>query len=482
MSTVMVESYQLASRSVFTPWTRIAVGSPYAKRIIRVCMLSFIYFGIGCLFYMQVEKWNFYESLYFLMVTASTVGYGDLSPGSNKDEEWKGKYLAYSRLFTLVYLLIGVIVVFAEASSLIADAFRPWFRKGRNVIEAMFPQKGIDIDGDGTCDFKVPRSPPAYYGKHLMGPIMLIFCVQLFCAWIFTLVVPALDFGSAFYHCLVTATTVGYGDISLPNDNARMWAFFHILISVSLLAAIIGDVGELALERKTKLHKLTLLKGQLDTDLMKSLDLDGNGVDKFEFVFGMLKKLEIVHEEDIEPFVKLFESMDLDGSGLLTPADIEAMEKRKSENDSSTHGSPNTKSIDLAAVDAALTNQKNPPKSVLNDPLTNLPKQSRSSVRQSERKSAAARGSTSATYGSAIEANANVTVAMTPDELKRFREMQMKHIEEALVITRNNTGPISYNGAPVTAPIEASQQFGADRRSSGVYSTSLIERQISGKI
>ena len=88
------------------------------------------------------------------------------------------------------------------------------------------------------------------------------------------------------YHCLVTATTVGYGDVSLTTDGSYLWAFFHILLSVSLLTAIIGDVSELAAARKQALHKLTLLKGRLDFELMKSLDVNGDGVDKFEFVFG----------------------------------------------------------------------------------------------------------------------------------------------------------------------------------------------------
>ena len=48
--------------------------------------------------------------------------------------------------------------------------------------------------------------------------------------------------GDAIYHCLVTATTVGYGDVSIQHDGGRMWAFFHIVISVSLLAAIVSTL------------------------------------------------------------------------------------------------------------------------------------------------------------------------------------------------------------------------------------------------
>jgi len=57
---------------------------------------------------------------------------------------------------------------------------------------------------------------------------------------------------------------------------------------------------------------------------MKSLDRDGNGVDKFEFVIGMLLKLEIIDADDYEPFEKVFQQMDADGSGFLTQDDIDA--------------------------------------------------------------------------------------------------------------------------------------------------------------
>ena len=38
---------------------------------------------------------------------------------------------------------------------------------------------------------------------------------------------------------------------------------------------------------------------KLDADLITSLDLDGQGVDKFEFVVGMLHKLEMIDWSEV---------------------------------------------------------------------------------------------------------------------------------------------------------------------------------------
>lgn len=53
--------------------------------------------GSGTLFYRFVEDWGWVESLYFTVITLTTVGYGDLAPTRT-----------VSRLFTVVMVLLGI--------------------------------------------------------------------------------------------------------------------------------------------------------------------------------------------------------------------------------------------------------------------------------------------------------------------------------------------------------------------------------------
>lgn len=48
-------------------------------------------------FYTLVEKWSVLDSLYFSVVTALTIGYGDFTPST-----------ALSKIFTVVYALCAV--------------------------------------------------------------------------------------------------------------------------------------------------------------------------------------------------------------------------------------------------------------------------------------------------------------------------------------------------------------------------------------
>ena len=96
-----------------------------------------------------------------------------------------------------------------------------------------------------------------------------------------------LNFEEAFYLCIITATTVGYGDIGVSDSRwARVYASVHILYSVSSLAALLNTVQVLYAERRIQLRKNQLLQRQLDVELIQSLDKDGNGLDKLEFVVG----------------------------------------------------------------------------------------------------------------------------------------------------------------------------------------------------
>jgi hypothetical protein len=59
----------------------------------------------GAFFYRQVEDLSWIDSFYFTIVTLTTVGYGDISPQT-----------AAGRVFTSVYLLIGIGILVALVS------------------------------------------------------------------------------------------------------------------------------------------------------------------------------------------------------------------------------------------------------------------------------------------------------------------------------------------------------------------------------
>jgi voltage-gated potassium channel len=69
--------------------------------------------SIGTVFYHLVEGWGWVDSLYFCTVTLATVGFGDLAPQTT-----------LGKLFTVLYILIGIGIVAAFVNAVVAHSAR----------------------------------------------------------------------------------------------------------------------------------------------------------------------------------------------------------------------------------------------------------------------------------------------------------------------------------------------------------------------
>ena len=80
-------------------------------RVLLVLLLSLLAGATS--FYWQVEGWSVVDSLYFSVMTMSTIGYGDLAPTK-----------AESKLFTVVFAVLSIGVFAAVAGKIVAVIVR----------------------------------------------------------------------------------------------------------------------------------------------------------------------------------------------------------------------------------------------------------------------------------------------------------------------------------------------------------------------
>jgi len=68
--------------------------------ILGILVFIFVIF-LGSFLYQQIEGWSFLDSVYFTVVTATTIGYGDLVPRTN-----------LGKIFTIFFSFFGITMFF----------------------------------------------------------------------------------------------------------------------------------------------------------------------------------------------------------------------------------------------------------------------------------------------------------------------------------------------------------------------------------
>jgi voltage-gated potassium channel Kch len=70
----------------------------------------------GAFVYQKLESWSFIDSLYFTVVTLTTVGYGDMYP-----------VIDAGKMFTIIYLFIGIAIFLGFINLVAGRVSKRWF-------------------------------------------------------------------------------------------------------------------------------------------------------------------------------------------------------------------------------------------------------------------------------------------------------------------------------------------------------------------
>lgn len=69
------------------------------KQFRLILVASIVYIATGSYFYHLLEGWRWLDSVYFSVVSLTTVGYGDISPVTDG-----------GKIFTMFYLIFGIAI------------------------------------------------------------------------------------------------------------------------------------------------------------------------------------------------------------------------------------------------------------------------------------------------------------------------------------------------------------------------------------
>ena len=231
-------------------------------RQITLLVVIYLALGAGCFYLVrnqiQGKKTNaVLDAVYFVIVTMTTVGYGDLVPSS-----------AGAKLLACAFVFSGMAIV----GLFLSKAADYLVEKQEVVLVKALHARHKAGDAQMLREIKVNR---VKY-KCLMT---LVFIVLLMSAGtIFLSIVEKLDLVDAFYCVCSTITTLGYGDKSFSTEGGRAFAVVWILTSTICVAQFFLYLAEVYTEsRQHLLAKWVLTRRMTFVDL-EAADLDEDGV------------------------------------------------------------------------------------------------------------------------------------------------------------------------------------------------------------
>ncbi|GID97126.1 potassium channel family protein [Amorphoplanes digitatis] len=138
-------------RVLLTPFRAIYRGLVRLANSPRNLILSYLLLIVVCsVLYRFFERESLGDSLWWAVVTASTVGYGDISPGT-----WQGRVMA-AVLISVMVLIVVPLITAHFASKLIVDhdAFRHEeqeelknnLRHVRRLLEELAARQGVTAE------------------------------------------------------------------------------------------------------------------------------------------------------------------------------------------------------------------------------------------------------------------------------------------------------------------------------------------------
>ncbi|KAL6009591.1 hypothetical protein ACLOJK_000019 [Asimina triloba] len=281
----------------------------YNSSLTQVMLLLTVYLGLGTLCFFAVQnqikgtKTNgIIDSLYFCIVTMTTVGYGDLVPGST-----------LVKLLACVFVFTGMALVglsLSKAADYLVE------KQEFLLVRALHLKQET-----GTMEVAKEIESNKVKYKLLVTTIVLV--VLIIIGTIFLIKVEDMNLVDSFYCVCSTITTLGYGDESFSTEGGRIFAVLWILTSTICLAQFFLYVAELSTEhRQQELVKWALTRGLTSSDL-EAADLDNDrNVSAAEFVIYKLKEIGKIGKEDIALVMEAFKELDADHSGTLSISDL----------------------------------------------------------------------------------------------------------------------------------------------------------------
>lgn len=289
-----------------------------------------------------LEGWGFLDSLYFVVVVTTTVGFGDYTPKKPISK----LYVCY-----LVFAAVSLI------STCLAFAVGTLIDKQEELLMQSMIGQNEDAENAGEPDVarvqaftqggwreiarplasRMRRLPffPAVTDFAFLDDLLWLtdytqclytfafFCIVLMSGmWVF-MRYESFGFIDALYVTCISASTVGFGDEVPVQPVTKRIMTIWLVIATLTLAKLVTDQSDAYVRSRQRAASRRLLGATMDRTTIRQMDVDGDGqVSRAEFLALVLVQLGKVAQADVDECLARFDELDEDGSGSIDKNDI----------------------------------------------------------------------------------------------------------------------------------------------------------------
>jgi potassium channel subfamily K len=276
------------------------------------------------------------------VVTFTTIGYGDVVPVTSA-----------SRLFTCFFALTGVAtlgvalgvignsVIEAQSAALeearklsrqrALSLFKPPSDEEAATAERNSSSNNVAEEEEGSLQLASTGVSLQHIGLEFVAVIALSLLFATLLSHD-----PGISssgwrhLGDAAYFGVISATTVGYGDLAPASQRGRLLATIFIPITVAAMGHWLSLVAGYIIDSRQSRFREQMANKELTLEDLDVMDEDGDGqVTQVEFLEFMLTAMNKVDQETLQNLRAYFRRLDTDGTGTLSKEDLIAAARRK---------------------------------------------------------------------------------------------------------------------------------------------------------
>jgi hypothetical protein len=201
--------------------------------VVAVLALS-MWISLGALVYRAIEGWSYNTSVYFVIATVTTIGYGNITPVT-----------LGGRLFTYPYALLGIVGVaftldatrekLAETVAALARLVERRHQARRRARRGAVPDAVV-------ANVHPLRAPPLLWSW--TAGLVLVALLWLGGAGVFVALQRGWNYNVATWFTFATVLTIGYGDFVPTDAGAVLFLEYYIFLGLTVLAYLLALMGE----------------------------------------------------------------------------------------------------------------------------------------------------------------------------------------------------------------------------------------------